>query len=266
MLGTYTVAPTRGGAVVTITELPLMMWSSRYAQALEERLAKPDKWGRQFTGTVSHRDNNDRDVRIAVTFSTDELAHIREHYNIVPGLDPIVKFLGIYLIVQSQLNFINIDGAVVTMADYKQPLCVWFARRRAMYIARMQREILVARLQIDHVSNVVRYVEMCARDPIDWRTMDEAAADARLAAAGFARFARSPFGDLTHVATAELEVAVRGVGGFDTFAYLPCWQVPDAIARLDSQVCTRAWPNSRLIACHSLARLHGGANWRRSTA
>ena len=141
-----------------ITELPLREWTVPYIEKLKKK--SQTEIGKQIIagGDAIIDSSNDRRINIVVT--------------LVPGATSVLNSLGdsVYTTgieeffmlrshMDDHLNFMGMDGAVVSLNTYDEILRLWFPVRKRYYTERIDRELTLMILRIRKLENVVRYVK-----------------------------------------------------------------------------------------------------------
>lgn len=136
------------GNVVTITELPLMVWTQPY----KDFLAKMELSGKikKFTDR-SEKGHVEIDVKL---IDVDE---IKANYG-NSQFDPIEDFLSLYKNMEHQLNFYDVGKKVKSVKTYDEVVKYWFPVRRDYYGRRVDREILLKKFKIKRAEEMLRYM------------------------------------------------------------------------------------------------------------
>jgi len=204
---------------VTITELPLGVWSQPYASDMQ----KMEDVAGSIVKSSWYAPNADG-VSITITFDTTSARFAQ--LGIVCGAqqpmppsidDPVICALHLRARMADNLNFIAPDDSVRSFDSYEDVLTYWFPMRRdffAFRIARM-RELIAMRVLL--LDNIVKYIGMVLRGEFAIARMTNEETERELAAHGFDRLysaiLSSP--ELKYEAHVELCVRDRARASYD---------------------------------------------------
>lgn len=79
---------------------------------------------------------------------------VGQHYS-------LESFLNIEKTYRSALNLVSPDHSVVTFNNYFSIIKFWFEYRRALYIERVDRKIILMALEIEFLSDKIKFIEYC---------------------------------------------------------------------------------------------------------
>jgi hypothetical protein len=176
------------GEAVRVTELPPRAATSDWVARLAARL------GDDLAGPPVDRSGDER-VDVEVPLAPGALARWAA-VAVGPGqVDAAEAALGLDRALTPRLNYLGPDGAVLEFGtSYHAVAAAWFAAARPVYAARAERDLALAAARVAVLENQARFADQAAAQPgaghagMDFRRFaDDAAADAALAAAGFAR-------------------------------------------------------------------------------
>jgi DNA topoisomerase-2 len=140
-----------GKDTVRITELPLKTWTAPYKESLESN----DK-------IVEVHNFISETVDIEVKFKPGVLAKLQAGMNedSKDPFDPIINMLNLSKSHKPILNMYDAtNDKVISFKSYEEILKNWFPLRRAMYVKRIEREVIIAELKIIRIENVIRLLE-----------------------------------------------------------------------------------------------------------
>ncbi len=152
---------------------------------------------------VSDR-SSDKQIRIIVPLKPGAMEEIKANYS--GGLfDPVIEFFKLRAVLHDNLNFLGYDGHIHELKTYEEVFMAWYGVRKAMYIERIDRNIIILQLRIYHLKWVVRFGELresigLMRKDIPIETSDKILADNQ-----FPKLNRSVILDPDFIPTAKLQ-------------------------------------------------------------
>lgn len=182
--------------IVHINELPLRVWSKPYCEQLRKK---------EFVDKVI--DNCDETISIDVHLSPNSINTICNEYGNA-FMDPIEQYLNLRQPLEQQLNMIGIDGSVIEFSNYLEILKYWFPIRRDYYQQRIEREILILKLQIRYMNNLIKFIDLVNKDKISLYRKPRDKANTILATHKFVRFNKTTLFQPRYIPVNQLENAV----------------------------------------------------------
>jgi DNA topoisomerase-2 len=141
---------------VTITELPLCVWTRPYIKEIAKICERADSYIKKYDFAPS-----DKRVDIQITFNDSAFANLdivaREKR--VGITDPVIIALHLRNKMCDNLNFMMPDDSVHTFESYEDVISYWFPIRRAYYARRIARQQEMLAAWIMYYENVVRYIK-----------------------------------------------------------------------------------------------------------
>jgi len=134
---------------IVVTELPLRAWTEPYCAYIREKKRA------HVESVVNYSGETNVNVHIKLTHGAIE--HIEQCAD-GAWCDGIEEYFELRCHMDSHLNMIGRDGAVIEFPDYESILYYWFPTRRDLYTQRVDRDIVILQLQIDLLKNTKRYV------------------------------------------------------------------------------------------------------------
>lgn len=200
MYGKYTIAHGSDRDTVTITELPLRVWTINYLKALVVRAEKAPH--EIYSAVDASGDTNRVCLRVETApglfKSIAERSDCSEH-------EAIMHYLRLQTTMTHHINMIGVNGAVVEFDRYIDVLHNWYPHRRDMYVRRCERKSVVLGLQIRMQENIVRYVTESAQ--LKLGKLPVAIMCERLSSAGYDRFCRAIVNDPKFMPTGDIIAA-----------------------------------------------------------
>lgn len=179
--GNYTYNPkTR---IVTITELPLRVWSEKYRRNLiKENTAKSPNQDKSVYNVytagkkktlqhevkmfarepINHSGKND--VRIEIQLAKPDPKTGIDPYDVIMSYadmhyaDGFEEYFELHCHMHDNLCMIETDGSVINFKTYEDVLRHWFPVRKAFYEKRVDRQLALLSLEIRMLENIIRYV------------------------------------------------------------------------------------------------------------
>jgi DNA topoisomerase-2 len=159
---------------VTITQLPLKIWSYKYKCALlginpangktEDKDGKPYP-SKEWVDDVIDNTGNDQN-HILIKLKPGAMEYIEKYYG-TDTLDPYEDYLGIYQILTPHLNMISPDNSIREFENYEEVMESWFILRKDLYIKRLERLIILLELRILYHKEILRFIVMDEKKEIN---------------------------------------------------------------------------------------------------
>lgn len=176
--GTYQVLTAPGdpdgerGCVVRVTELPLRVWSAKYAEKFATRADGSPNARAKYVDNVDDY-SNDEECNINIQLKPGMLAQIRQDYARSADLnkaddedtgDPMIEFLKLRVPLNSRLNVIRPHphggGGVIEFGDdYHAVLLYYVPIRVRYYRLRFERRRVLLELRIRMEEETLRYIK-----------------------------------------------------------------------------------------------------------
>ncbi|HVE14969.1 MAG TPA: DNA gyrase subunit A, partial [Elusimicrobiota bacterium] len=183
----------QGRRTVVVTELPIGVETKTYVERLT---AEPKK--RAGRADTAKKPTNPREALIERVADRSTVERVELHITLRAGaleqilrdfgdrdIDAVEDALNLYEYVASRLNFYAPEGGVLEFKDsYLAALLYWAPRRQALYVERVRRSLLIARLRLLEEQEILRFIPLEAEFDLAGAT-DEAAAARALSARGF---------------------------------------------------------------------------------
>lgn len=183
---------------ITVTQLPLRMWSNNFRCSLLGLNPKTDEQLEDENGDILRKElvkkcvdrtANDKN-HIIIQLEEGAIAQIEaedsgygnEH------IDALTGYLGMAQQMQSALNMIKMDGSICEFSTYDDVMNYWFPLRRDLYKMRLERAQLLCKLRIMRYENELRFIEMDATGEICIDKLASAARTTILERAEFTKF------------------------------------------------------------------------------
>jgi DNA topoisomerase-2 len=170
--GTYEYDGTKNQII--ISQLPMRIWSDVWKHKTlginpkngktENNTGKPLP-KKELVSEVLDRTGNDKN-NIIVKLKSGAYETIMENYG-TDGIDPIEAYLGLYKSFKYNINMINHQNMVREFDNYVDVMKYWFPLRRALYVKRIERNILLLELRIMYWNNILLFINMDAVDEIN---------------------------------------------------------------------------------------------------
>lgn len=162
--------------IITITELPLRVWSYSYIcwlQGIDPKTGKTEKIDEDGNSVpltkrpyiVDVKDDTSNYVNdIRIWLEPGAYEKILVEYG-TPTSDPIEHFLELRKFMVPNLNLIDETGYVHEFDSYNDMLNYWFPFRRNLYQIRIERQTHLLDYEIQFWKNVLRFILMDAASP-----------------------------------------------------------------------------------------------------
>lgn len=172
-LGSYTWLPEK--REIHISQLPLKVWSHPFKCALlgvhPESGKTEDKEGHPLPSKelvedcIDNTGNDQTDIIVKLVEGGYE--KIMEGYGTPGGLTPIEDYLGMYQHMMPHLNMITEEGTIHEFKTYEEVMERWYPIRRDLYKERINRQLILVRLEIMYLENMLRFIKMDATKEIN---------------------------------------------------------------------------------------------------
>ena len=166
----------RRGDIITITELPLLVWGNNLINGKDEK--KTDKMDndamvkstkdKQIPRYKSLIDNphvknvtdytDGNDIKIEIEFEKGAVDKIMGEYG-YGDVDPMIHYLDLTQSLTPTLCFMTQDKTVKQYAEYKDVFKNWFGVRLEYYHLRIERMLILLKLRILRLENKIRFAE-----------------------------------------------------------------------------------------------------------
>ncbi len=139
--------------ILTITELPLCVWTTHYLGRLRKKMATED-------GIIVDilDQSTDVSVKIIVTLAEDAIAKL-DRLPYYEHQDPVEEYFELREAVSTNINMMSVDKKVIHLDRYCDILQHWFPVRKAMYEKRFRYDQLLLELKIEKQKNIVRFIQ-----------------------------------------------------------------------------------------------------------
>lgn len=145
----YNIANDR--TLIRITELPLRVWTDNYVKWLKsKRLAK-------YSFIESIEDSRSTDT-VLIDIIMKSLAPIEGCGDSI-WTDDIEEFFCLRESMKSNINLMGMSDEVIEFNSYSEVLKMWFPVRRSFYEKRIERKIVILRIQIKVQEYIIKYIE-----------------------------------------------------------------------------------------------------------
>ena len=138
--------------IITITELPLRVWTNKYIQKLNKKASADDR----IIGDV-HDKSDDIHINIEITLKSGAWDLLDEMGDSV-WTDGVEEYFFLRDRMDSHINLMGVDNSVLMFEDYESVMYEWFPIRKEYYNKRIIREQLLMKLRITMLENTIRYI------------------------------------------------------------------------------------------------------------
>lgn len=152
--GTYSLNENKN--TVTITELPLRVWTTPYLNMLKKKMTSEDNKIIADINTTS----DDLKVSIEVKLKPGALGLLDAMSDFIFA-DGIEEYFQLRNRMDSHINLMGVNGEVIMFESYESAMYTWFLVRKDFYGKRITREQILLRLKILRMENIIRYIEVC---------------------------------------------------------------------------------------------------------
>jgi DNA gyrase/topoisomerase IV subunit B len=116
---------------------------------------------------------NDERVEIIFPLKSDGYRNLIEESISSDTFDPIVRALKLKNTLDDHLNMISENDEVIEFERYENIVDHWFVIRRNLYAMRIDRELIITRIQILYLENIIRFSKKHSSYNINARTKRE---------------------------------------------------------------------------------------------
>ncbi len=192
-----------------ITELPLSLHSSMFARLASSKygskkysLLERDQVKGQIIDTT-----NDDEVRVEVNLKPEGVKEISELGS--EHFDCFETWMNLKVAMDDHLNMISADDTVLEFKTYEHIVKNWFPVRKALYVKRINRMLILVRLRIELLENIIRFSTSHAKYNIN-RKMKREQVDTILEDNKYTKFNKPPLDNPGFIATEDLKTVILG--------------------------------------------------------
>ena len=178
---------------LTITQLPPQIWSKHFVcrlLGLDPKTKKDEKKGLKLDADpLVHKAVDmtcDDEVCIKIQLKPGAYDQIQEKYG-NEYIDPIEDYFGLTKSLSPNINMILADTTVRTFVKYEEVLEYWFEHRKQLYQTRLERRRRLLEYEIIYYENMLRFIEMDAKEEINIDKKTDSVRDQILEEAEFTR-------------------------------------------------------------------------------
>lgn len=146
--GKYTIC----GNKLTITELPLRVWNTKYIKKLKKKLTTDKTIVTDFNDL-----SNDLRVTIEIDLVPGALNILDEMADSI-WTTGVEEYFKLRKRMESNINFMGIDKEILCFQNYEQPMYKWFPVRKEYYAKRLRRQGIMLNLEVMMLENIIRYI------------------------------------------------------------------------------------------------------------
>jgi DNA topoisomerase-2 len=149
---------------IHVSELPMGMYPHSFLEWDKEKQKPSDDeysgkkkmplWANELFTQKPLCETN-KEINITFYLKKNAIDQIREKY----PRDPIVSFLNLRNVLNSNINVIGPDDSVIEFKQYNEPVDAWFKIRKSLYEKRIMREIVLLEMEILYLENITRYMD-----------------------------------------------------------------------------------------------------------
>jgi DNA topoisomerase-2 len=162
--GAYTV----GNNEIHITGLPIGVWINDYVEGIRNKIIeKENEDGVTEKGELSEivqdvLNRNTECVDIVLKMFPDWRVKLDKlaKKEIGDGMDPIEQVFRLKIKLTDNLNFLDIDGSVLSFTSYEDALVDWFYKRLNLYRRRISRAKFIIELKLVIAENKIKYLKL----------------------------------------------------------------------------------------------------------
>lgn len=224
--GTYEVV----NNAVHVSQLPIKVWSHALRCGLigvkatdESVTSKKTKGGggtkaksaenkplpkKEFVVSVSD-DSGNNQVDMTINMAEGSIAKIEEEYG-DQNQSAIEDYLGLKCQLNTSLNLLSSDGAVIEFKSYEDIMKYWFPIRKQLYIDRLERQVILIELQIEYFEQIQRFIKLDAKGEISIDERTEADQVNILSKAKFLAFNKTLLFQPKYTKTEDLRSMICG--------------------------------------------------------
>lgn len=146
--------------LLRITELPLRVWHGKYKDNLIKRKMEVDGV-RMISNILNHSNDHQIDIKIQLAPKSakgDPLEIIRR--KATDEIDGFTEFFELRTNMDDHLNMLSDNGnSVIMFKSYEDVVRYWFPFRKATYEKRIDREIIILKLNILLLEETIKYIQ-----------------------------------------------------------------------------------------------------------
>ena len=164
-VGNYDYDPKK--RIVHITELPLGVFSNTYLKGSDDEKDKEDKKGIQTKEFIDDFDDDTTmdgvDIKLYLKEGAfEKISSDNSKYGIVDKqgnaiFDCFEDYFELRAPIYDRINLVNEKGEVVEYDTYEKVFDDWFVYRKNLYAVRIEREIILCKLNIKMLENIQRF-------------------------------------------------------------------------------------------------------------
>jgi DNA topoisomerase-2 len=155
------------GQIIHITELPLRVWTRPYITMLIKKQLDDPRI------IASIKDASD-DVVVSIKIKLKPGAlDILDTYNDCCYTDGIQEYFQLRNRMDSHINLMGVDNAIISFDDYSECIMHWFNVRKEYYKKRIERQIAIINCNIKAHENIIRYINICNKFNLSTKEIDE---------------------------------------------------------------------------------------------
>jgi DNA topoisomerase-2 len=151
--------------IIHINELPLGMYPRNFLGSDKEK-SKPSEDAKNTRQPLWARPEfekkplceTSKDINITLYIKSGEYEKIVSKYGNT-DFDPIEDFLGLKTRLNSNINCIGADDTVLEFKCYENVVDTWFIERKNLYKLRIERQLILLKLQILYLENIIRFMD-----------------------------------------------------------------------------------------------------------
>jgi DNA topoisomerase-2 len=202
--GLYQVGASSGASnknkptTITITELPLRIWTEPYIKMLKDKMFTDD-----IIEDISDK-SNDKHVHIIVTLRPGAFERLQDYGTVFS--DGIEEYFQLRNTMNVNLNYLGINKEVIEFSSYDDILRYWFPYRQEYYRMRVERIMILFNLKLQMLQNKLRYI--CSGIVVS--RMPVSAQCAKLEAENYVKFNTSVISQNSSLRTKDLTDAILG--------------------------------------------------------
>jgi hypothetical protein len=146
--------------IIKITELPICVYNNSYIKntIFSKGVLKPE-----FTFYIDNSNyddiSNSYEINIELELAKDGYEKIKNKYKDIPNVDAVEEFLGLRMVLNSNINMIDHNKSVKEFKKYEMVVNEWFCIRKSLYAQRINRLIILTRLNICLLENIINFTQ-----------------------------------------------------------------------------------------------------------
>lgn len=153
--------------VITITELPLRMWTNEYMKIINNKLESEDKIIKSI-----ENNSNSIDINIIIKLYPDAMNKL-SYYDDSPWSDAIETYFQLRCAMHDFINCVNVDGGVIEFKNYTEIIKPWFDERKRIYQLRVERKQILQEIQLIYIDNTIKYILQSKTQPMATKKKEE---------------------------------------------------------------------------------------------